>query len=331
MSGLRWWWLAFLGAFVLLASAGGFLFLQQEQPQALPRPPPPRVRCPDLDAPIPAVLAGAEAPPLMVGAGPGVRMLLDGKPAATGPVPPGEHTVRAETADGGEAMSVTFRVEAFRPALFHAEVTDGAGLTLVWLGAACQSCPPALDVVGLDHTRTSAADADLIADAARALRANDWRAAAAKLRAVTPTGRALDPYRRLSAHVYAATRQPAAALRALERVERLRPSAAEWSAAVAADAAREAVVGMQRWNLLTEKFSHLLEKFAGDAPGAVQQATGRLSELTAGFLEASRKQDFLAQDELVKAAEEALAQFVRTLRRSRPDDCDFQARISASL
>lgn len=331
MSGLRWWWLAFLGAFVLLASAGGFLVLQAQNTAAAPKPPPPpRVRCPNLDAPIPALLPGAESPPVMVGVGPGARLLLDGKPAATGPLPPGEHTLRAE-ADGSEALALTFRLDPFRPALFHAEVTPGVGLTLVWLGAACHSCPQALDAVRLDHTRTSAADADLLADAAKALRANDWRTAAARLRAVTPKSRAQNPYRRLAAHVYQATRQPAAAQAELERVERLTPSVAEFSAAVAADAAREAVVGMQRWNLLTEKFSHLLEQFAADAPGAVQQATGRLAELTAAFLEASRKQDFLAQDELVKAAEEAFAQFVRALRRSRPDDCDFQARVSASL
>lgn len=317
MSGLRWWWLAFLAALVLLVSAGGFLVLKPAKP-APPPPLPPRVRCPQLDAPMKPFLAGAEDTPVFfTGSAP---LTLDGTPARSGPVAPGEHVVR------GDGVQLTFRLEPFQPAWFDAEVIPGLGLTLVWLGAACQSCPPALDAVKLDYTRTSAADPDLLASAAAALRANDWRGAAAKLRAVSPKARALVPYRRLAAHVLQATRQPAAAL---EQLKDLAPAA--WTAARATEAARESTLGMQRWNLITEKFSQLLEQFALDAPGPVQLATGRLSELTASFLEASRKQDYVGQDALVKAAEEALAQFVRTLRRTRPDDCDFQARISASL
>jgi hypothetical protein len=336
MRGMRWWVLAFLAAVVLLGSAGGLLW------QRRPKPPPPasappvaRVRCPDADAPAPALVLPAETVPVLVGASGKVAVLLDQKPVTGGPeaplrLPAGKHTLRASA--GESAMELTFQLERFHPALFHFEETPGLGLTLVWSGATCTSCPPP-GKVALDFTRTSATDQEQLEEAAKSLRTGNWSAAGSRLRGVQPKARQEAPFLRLAANVYQSAGRPEQALEQLHKLpvgdvglllRALEPF-------LRAEAARENSPGLERWNLLTERFATLLEKFALEAPGPVQLATSRLAELTTGFLEATEKKDTGAQEETVTAAEEALAQFVRTLRRSRPEDCAFQARISASL
>lgn len=333
---MRWWVLAFLAAVVLLGSALGFLWTQRVRPSPTWTAPVARARCPDVDAPLPALLADAEATAVLLWGTGKVRLFVDGKPAFSPPedprrFEPGEHLIRAE-AEGAEPLALTFRLDAFRPALFHVEATAGRGLTLAWLGAVCLSCPPALDRISIGVTRAQMPEDELLDGAAKALRSSDWRAAASLLGAVPLKSRQRPDFRRLAAHVYQSTGQPALARGELEQLADpdLRSLLAAYSALEEAEAGRERSLGMQRWNVVTDKFAHLLEKFALEAPGPVQLATSRLADLSEGFASATQKKDPLAQDETVSAAKEALAQFIRALRRTRPEDCEFQARISAA-
>jgi hypothetical protein len=332
---MRWWVLAFLSAVVLLGSAGGFLWTQRLKGPPSWTAPVPRERCADADAPAPELVVPPETTPLLLGVAGKVRLFVDDQPTSSPAedpkrFAPGDHLLRAEA--DGSTLALKFRLEPFQPAMFHFEQTPGAGLTVVYLGAACLSCPPPAKVA-LDFTRTSAADEALLEDAATALRTGDWRAAGARLRAVHPKSRQGVAFRRLAANVYQSSAQPELARAELAKITAngLGAVLAAWEPLSAAELARGASPGLQRWNLITQKFATLLEKFAQEAPGPVQLATSRLSELSAGYIDACQKHDPLAQEETVKAGEEALSQFVRTLRRSRPEDCEFQSRISASL
>ena len=332
---MRWWILAFLAAVVLLGSAGGFLWKQRPKPPPTPTAAVPRERCRDADASVPPLVIPPETTPLLLGAAGKVRLFLDDRPTSSPPehptrFPPGEHVLRAESE--GTSIRLTFRLAPFRPAMFHFEETAALGLTGVFLGAECVSCPTGVPPA-LDFTRTSATDDALLDEAAKALRTSDWRAASARLRAVQPKSRQGDGFRRLAANVYQSTGQASLARAELAKVSSadLQSALLAWDPLAAQELAREGSPEVQRWNLLTQKFAKLLDAFAPDAPGPVQLATSRLSELTTGFLVATQRKDSSAQEETVDAAEEALDQFVRALRRGRPEDCAFQARISASL
>ena len=337
----RWWVLSFLAALVLLGSAGGFLKMRLA-PRAVPAPLPPlpRQRCPNLDAEVPLLPAEPEQTLLLVTGVGKVRAFVDGKPALGAPDEPkrfvsGEHLLRAE-AEGAEPLELHLRLEPFLPAFVHLQVDPQAGITFATLGAGCVSCAPPEARASLDFTRVSDADPVLLAEAAKALRASDWRGAAGRLRGVSPKSRAHALFLRLAADVYQFTAQPQLAQASLARVpanegHELDAVFAAWSALTFTELTRTRGLPVRRWNLLTEKFSKLLEKFALDAPGPVQVATGRLAELTEGFLKANASHDTAGEDETVHAAEDALKQFVRALRRSRPEDCEFQKRITASL
>ncbi len=336
----RWWVLTFLAAVVLLGSASGFFWLRRPV-RAVSQPPPrPRARCPDADAELKPPKVEPEPALALASAGPKVRLLLDGKALAGDEgtpqrLEPGEHQLRAE-ADGAEPLQLRLVFLPFAPLMIHATFDAQVGLTAVVLGGPCPSCPAPDQKPALDFTRTEQTDAALLADAAQALRAGDWKRAAGRLRAVTPKSRDHLPFARLAAAAYQLSDQPTLALAALGRVPAaeagtLSSLVPKWTSLAAAELARSKLTGMRRWNLLTERFSALLEKFAPEAPGPVQVATGRLAELSEGFAKASMGKDLKAQDETVTAAEAALGQFVRALRRSRPDDCEFQARISAAL
>jgi hypothetical protein len=334
MGRMQWWVLSFLAAVLLLGSAAGFLWLQHLDPDVAPSPSAPRQRCANLEAPMPELLRDAEATAVLFGAGPKVRLLVDGKAELPAKLGPGEHRVRAQLDDGSQAVERRLTLQAFHPALVHAELTGEAGLTLVWLGAACGGCEPAK--VALDFTRTSALDAELLAEAGARLRESDWKLASARLRAVSPTRRSHAAFLRLAAQVYQSTGQSAAAQAVLARVP---PGEAHgldgllkaFAPLVKSELARSENLDVEKWNLLTQRFSGLLEKFAPEAPGAVQVATSRLSDLSAGFLEATLKKDSRVQAQTLQAGEEAFGQFVRALRRSKPEDCEFQERISVSL
>ena len=320
---MRWWVLCFLAGLILLVSVGGFVWLRPA-PRASLAPPVPRERCAHADDPVPPLPAEPVDLPVVISSEPKVRVWIDEKPTTAGVgFPPGEHLLRAE-ADGAEPLELHFPLASGQPAFFDLRVDASSGLTFATLRAQ----GPEPERVSLDFTRVSDADPVLLGQAAKALRSGDWRRASSRLRGVSPKSRTHALFLRLSASIYQLAGQPQLAEASLAQVPA--DEAAGLAAALLAFGTVKQV-GMRRWNLLTEKFSALAEKFAPDAPGPVQVATGRFAELSAGFLNATQQKDSLAQDETVRAAEEALGQFVRALRRSRPEDCDFQARISASL
>ena len=340
MAQSRWWVLIFLAALVLLGSASGFFLLRRPSAPKDAPPPSAHERCPDADAELPQMKVEPEPALLFVGVGPGVRVLLEGKPtpdqgAAPLRLSPGQYGLRAE-ADGVEPLQLRLALEPFSPALVQLEVDPALGLTAAVLGAACPSCRLPGDKPLLDFTRTSDGDATLLTGAAIALRAGDWKRAASQLRGVSPKSREHAAFLRLSSAVYQLSGQGPSARAALGRIplaeaQALTAPLEAWTALADAELTRSKGEGMRRWNLLTERFSALLEKFAPEAPGPVQIATSRLAELSSGFLEASLKKDLRGQEDTVRAAEAALGQFVRALRRSHPEDCEFQKRITASL
>jgi hypothetical protein len=338
----RWWVLSFLAALILLGSAGGFLWQMRgaRRLNVAPPPPAPRVRCPNVDEALPALKdEPIEVSALIVGAT-GVRAFLDGKPAlgtSSGPfrVTPGEHVLRAE-GEGAEPFELRLRFEPPETAMVHLQLDPEVGLTVALLGATCPSCPPPGEKLSLDFTRTSDTDAPLLADAAKALRVGEWRRAGSRLRGVSAKARAHGGYLRLAGTALALSGDEPGAVKSFEKVPKAEAHGLDavldaWSTLSASETLRHGAGGMRKWNHLTEKFSALAEQFALDAPGPVELATSRFAELTEGFLKASQVKDTQSQTQTVQAAEDALGQFVRALRRSRPDDCEFQTRISAAL
>ena len=95
--------------------------------------------------------------------------------------------------------------------------------------------------------------------------------------------------------------------------------------------ARAAHVLLGRWNALTERYSRVVQVVGRAAPGPVASANQRFEELSAGFAQATHANDPVAQDRSIRAAEETLRVFLHQSRLARPEDCDFQRRLTAAL
>jgi hypothetical protein len=94
---------------------------------------------------------------------------------------------------------------------------------------------------------------------------------------------------------------------------------------------RAAHVLTDRWNALTEQYSRVKTAVGTNAPGPAASAHLRFEDLSQGFKAATSKKDPAAQDAQIRAAEETLRVFVHQARLARPDDCDFQRRLTAAL
>ena len=94
---------------------------------------------------------------------------------------------------------------------------------------------------------------------------------------------------------------------------------------------RARTVLTQRWNMLTERYSRVLQVVGRQAPGPVATANQRFEELSLGFRRAAAASDAVAQDQSIRAAEETLKVFVHAARLARPDDCGFQKRLTAAF
>lgn len=94
---------------------------------------------------------------------------------------------------------------------------------------------------------------------------------------------------------------------------------------------RQSAVSVQRWNLLTERYQRLLLAIGREAAGAVASSALRMEELGAGFKAATQSTDAPGQAASVRAAEETLRVLVRAARTSRPGDCAFQQKLTASF
>jgi hypothetical protein len=285
-------------------------------------------------------MAGAEAPPVILWAVGPVRLFVDGAAAFSAPedpkaLPVGQHTLKAE-APGQAPLTTRFLVEPFTPAFFHVEADAEAGLTLARLGTVCTSCEAPVAVVELSYEKSAEPASALLTQAAQALRADDWRTAAAKLRQVPARQRGLPLFHRLAAGVYEATSQPERARDELLAIDAagsndLRALMGRLEALQKVERARAQQVATARWNKVTERFARLVDKFARVVPGPVASSTARMAELSKAFTEANRLGEVEGQQAALSAAEEALGTFAAQLRASRPLDCPFQADVVQTL
>ncbi len=347
----RWWLLTALAAVVLTLAA---LLLLTKQKGARPgttpgpvatrpTPPPPRgavaavdagPACPDAELlPAPA-LPGAEVATLLLAGDPSVRFQVDGEWTFSTPAEPkrfkaGVRAVRAE-AKGLVPTELPLRLDPFKPGLVFGLVESGA-VVLVPLAVACERCGMA--EVGLDVSFDPAAKVETpLEAAAKALATGGWRPAAEALKAVPPSRRD-EHFARL---VVAAQAQAAQESKVRDWLDGKRGAEAKaWKEKKAAlekavkdDHAEEARVALARWNLLTDRFSKLADGFGTEAPGPVQMASARFNELSQGYVAAAKAEDVLEQEATTQAATEVLATLVRELRRLKPRDCAWQARVT---
>lgn len=334
-------WLVACGiaAVVLIAIVFALLQVSRRRPATtlVMAPTPQRCALPE-EVPIRA-LSEAEAPPVLLWASGQVRIYVDEVATFSPPedpkrLAPGEHRLRVE-AEGHEPLRTSFRIDPYTPALIHAQLDDALGITLARLGTVCTSCPaPSLEVE-LD-VPTHAAPTDLmLVHAARALRSDDWKSAAGFLASVAVSRRSEPLFRRLAAAVYVGAAQPSDARRELaavaQRSSELKMLLERLEQLEGEERRREREVLLARWNRTTERFGHLMERFQGEVPGEISNASLRLAALSRSFEQALRDDDLGRQEAALRAGEEVLSLFVHQLRSRRPADCTFQAAVLATL
>ena len=333
-------------AALLLLLAGGLLLIRRSSLAPRPsaaQPPPaatPDAGCGLPDAVLAPVMPGAEAPPVILWAAGSTRISVDGSPAFSDPDAPktlntGVHTLRVD-ADGAHPFQTRFRVDAFTPALFHAQLDPGVGITVARLGSVCASCDVPVDEVRLEPEASTEPVEALLAAAAAALRTDDWRTAAAKLRGVPPRARTGPLFHRLAAGLYEAVAQPDPARAELAALDDagsngLRPLLPRLDALAKAERGREREVVLARWNRMTERYGRLVQRFERVVPGAVSGSAARMAELSKAFAEASRQGDAPGMEGAQLAADDALAALALQLRASRALDCVFQADVVQAL
>ncbi|MBX7100647.1 MAG: hypothetical protein K1X89_23240 [Myxococcaceae bacterium] len=333
----RWWLLLFLAALVLLMGAGfsllGRFSLRPGAPVAAAEVD--AGACPRRDELPAAVLPGEEDAAALVVAEKGVQLSIDGTPVPQGLTAPvrlkaGERAIFAQAS--GDELRLTLRVDPFRPVLLHAVVDPKVGLSLVFLGGWCASCPGAEGAPALGTTAATEPTDALLRAAAGALCKSDWRTAHEALSAVPPAQRRSVTYARLGAAVMQSTRQSSVA-RALLQASgdaRIRALMAQHAALGDAEDQAMGALAVRRWNLLTERYARLVE-LAPEAPGPVAAASARFGELSNGFQAASEQHRVVDQVEAVEAAGETIAVLVKGLRAARPADCALQERISRAF
>lgn len=281
-------------------------------------------------------LPDAEGPPVLLWATGDVRLYVDDKAAFSSPEAPrhlavGEHAVRVE-AKGHPPYEIRVRIEPWTPALLHAELDPQAGLTLARLEALCVACPHALEPHARIATRDRTSAAPL-AEAAEALRRNNWLQAMTFLEQVPRAERGSRAFQRLASTVYADTNAPVAADRALRAIgdADLRALLVARHQLSAAEQGRRHDVQLARWNRTTERFSALVESFGKELPQAVGSASERLEALSPIFEQAHAAKELLDAEEALQAAEAELLTLINRLRAARPGDCVFQAGIVRTI
>ena len=332
------WFLALGGAALLLsASLGGLVLLRRRQAQASPVRSGPGADCgPQRSEFHP--LPGAESPPVILWAAGAARLFIDEQAAFSPPesprrFAPGEHSVRIE-APGEETLRTRVRVGPFTPALLHAQVDPEIGLSLVRLGAGCPPCEPPSTPVDLSPVPSPSAGIALLKEAAGHLRHDRWLQAADGIRRAATADRARPIFFRLASITAGAGGQPELARALLEQIPAAKSNdlaslLPALDALSASEARRRQEVALGRWNKLTEWFAALGARFQGGASPAVAAATRRFAQLSPAFESAVREGAPDRQGEVIRAGEEALTALVKELRALRPEDCQFQAALSA--
>lgn len=326
-------WAALAGVALVLIGSFALLLIGRRAPSV----PSANLRiapCPALAQPIPA----PESSPVILWAVGPVRLYVDGVAAFSPPEAPrrfaiGVHTLRAE-AKGEEPLQTRFRVEPFTPALLHAQVVPGLGLTLVRIGAGCASCAFAESPPRLDPEPPRFPVPALLARAAGLLRIDQYASAADALAQVPPAQRHTLAFARLASAVYADGSQPDAARKLAQaappaEVKELEALLKALDALTAKEQARKAQAVVDRWNQATERFALLVSRYQAQAPAPTAAAARRMEQLSQAFDEASRHKDGAAQLQAAQAVETVLSALQSELAASRPGDCAFQAQLAA--
>lgn len=346
------WWLALGSAALLLMVASGIAVLRRS---ARPRAAAAEVVTPDagvaptraaaaaVDAcglPETVTLSGARAgAPVLLWAVAPVRLFLDDKAAFSPPEQPlrleGEHVVRAE-ARGEETLTTRFRIQDGVPVLFHAQVDEGLGITLVRIGGTCTSCEFKDVDVSLEPQASAEPTFSLLQAAASHLRADRWRLALPRLQRVPQKDRAKVPYLRLASNIFQATADPDQALKHARAIPAARSNDLTmlldaWERLRRAEDRNTPEGLLVRWNTLTERFGLAAARFAAEGPGPLSAATRRLEQLSHAFEQQLEAKDARAQRATVEAAEDTVLQLVRELRATRPADCAFQKDVVATV
>lgn len=348
------WWLALGAAALLLMVASGIAVLRRNAARPAPSPAAPAVTA-DAGLPTPqaeaikrdacgvpetlSLSAARKGAPVLLWAVAPVRLYLDDKAAFSPPEQPlrltGEHVLRAE-ARGEETLTTRFRVEDGTPVLFHAQLDEGLGITLVRIGGSCASCEFKDVDVTLEVQPSSEPTFSLLQAAASHLRADRWRLALPRLQRVPQKDRTKIPFLRLASNIHQATADPDGALKHARAIPASRSNDLAmlldaWERLRRAEDRNTPEGLLSRWNLLTERFGAAASKFADDVPGPLSSATRRLEQLSNAFEQQLEKKDARAQRATVEAAEDTVLQLVRELRATRPSDCAFQKDVVATV
>lgn len=289
--------------------------------------------CPDRTALPAPPLEGAETAGLVL-RGDHVTFTVDGSAAFGDLIKPqrlsaGVHRVQAKDDLGQAELEV--RLRPFEAAAVTA-VRHGGGLVLWPLGAECVPC--AKSVSNLDTTPSGADKPGALASAAAALATQDWKLAVELLRdvpakersgprfvAVFAAATALAGHAELAREALRQQKGPAreGAVEFLDGLDKLADD----------EAARQRELAVKRWNNLTERFQRLTERFSAEAP--VAQASGRFNALSEAFSAATKEEDIVGQEASVESAGRVLRSLVGDLRAMQPNDCAWQAKISAAM
>lgn len=335
MDSAKLWAALAAAALLTLGMVGLALFRRGAAAPALAEPLPDARTAVACELPGEVHFGTAAGAPVLVWAVPPVRLFIDDKPALSSPDAPvrlrGEHLLRAE-ARGEPPLVTGFRVEDGEPVLFHAQLDEGLGITLVRLGGSCTRCEFKDTDVSLEHVPSEEPTFALLQAASAQLREDRWRLALPRLQRVAPRDRSRPPYLRLASNLMAASTDPDAAHRLAKKIPAAKSNGLaelleDWERLRQAEDPQTLPGLLARWNALTERFGKAAARFADDAPGPLVAATRRLEGLSAAFERQSQAKDLKALRGTLEAAEQTVLGWVGQLRSSRPDDCEFQRSV----
>lgn len=284
-------------------------------------------------------LPNAEDPPLAVFAEGSTRVFIDDQPTFSGIEAPkhfrvGPHTLRVET-NGATTVTARFVLEPWRPALLYLPFDETTGTLLLRFGAGCPDCQTSLakQTLGLEKRRET--PAELMREAARLLRENDWSDAGELLRGVPKTARKDRAFLLLFAAFFSEAGDPDAvdeAMNALAQTSMIDAQNAlltRLQELAVQERKRRDQVTLERWNKLTDRYGALVSRFEKQI-GDLDERARRMERLSEQFTAAAERHEVGKQEELMRAAEQTVADLVDALRARAPADCAFQASVVAT-
>lgn len=320
---------ALLGVTALSAAALLLALFNRKNPapQSVPAPAAvARAACPDAARPPSPLLPELSAAPLVVVPGT-VSLRVDGAPAPAA-LTEGPHVLEA-SAEGATPSRLQVQVPAFSPVLVDARVV-GSSVVVVLLGVRCATCPHAETDVDLQYRRGGIGD---LTGVARALGQGDWPLAAQQVRAVPAADFSGPTAALLRAALFGLAGRPSLAraeLALLPKRDPIHAALTRWERADATTARRQLETATARWNAVTERLQRLTDRFADEAPETMTALTVSFEALAPRVVKAQAKEEVIEVEALLEEATLALTKAMGALRARRPEDCDWQARITAS-